>query len=90
MRGAARGRVRAAFLIGEAAGKIARALAGRVASELVGTLEEAVHRAHSLAEPDDAVLLAPACSSFDQFRDFEERGDRFKQLVRTLPETGAP
>jgi len=88
--GAARGRVRAALLIGEAAGKIAGALADRVASERVGTLEEAVHRAHSLAEPGDAVLLAPACTSLDQFRNFEERGDRFKQLVHALPETREP
>jgi len=83
---AARENVRTALLIGEAAGKIARALSGRVAFELVETLEEAVHRAHSLAEPGDAVVLAPACASFDQFKGFEERGDQFMKLVRALPE----
>jgi UDP-N-acetylmuramoylalanine--D-glutamate ligase len=83
---AAREHVRAALLIGEAAGKIAEALGDRVAFERVATLEEAVHRAHSLARPGDVVLLAPACASFDQFAGFEERGDRFKQFVHALPE----
>jgi UDP-N-acetylmuramoylalanine--D-glutamate ligase len=85
---AARGRVRAALLIGEAAGKIAQALTDHVACQRVGTLEEAVHRAHSLAEPGDVVVLAPACASFDQFADFEDRGDQFRQLVNALPEAG--
>ena len=84
---AARGKVRSALLIGEAAGKIARALSGRVAFELVETLEEAVHRAHSLAEPGDVVVLAPACASFDQFTGFEDRGDQFIKCVHALPET---
>jgi UDP-N-acetylmuramoylalanine--D-glutamate ligase len=83
---AARGHVRAALLIGEAAGKIAQALTDHVACQSVGTLEEAVHRAHSLAEPGDVVVLAPACASFDQFADFEDRGDQFRQLVHALPE----
>jgi UDP-N-acetylmuramoylalanine--D-glutamate ligase len=83
---AARGHVRAALLIGEAAGKIAQALTDHVACQRVGTLEEAVHRAHSLAEPGDVVVLAPACASFDQFADFEDRGDQFRQLVHALPE----
>jgi UDP-N-acetylmuramoylalanine--D-glutamate ligase len=84
---AARGRVRSALLIGEAAGKIARTLTDRVAFELVETLEEAVHRAHSLAEPGDVVVLAPACASFDQFTGFEDRGDQFMKFVHALPET---
>jgi UDP-N-acetylmuramoylalanine--D-glutamate ligase len=87
---AARGRVRTALLIGEAAGKIAQALADRVTFELVGTLDEAVDRAHSLAEPGDAVVLAPACASFDQFTGFEDRGDQFRKLVHALPETREP
>ncbi len=86
----ARSHVRAAVLIGEAAAKIAAALGDRVATELAGTLEEAVRRAHSLARPGDVVLLAPACASFDQFADFEERGERFRQLVHALPERGNP
>jgi UDP-N-acetylmuramoylalanine--D-glutamate ligase len=84
---AASRQVRAALLIGEAADKIARALADRVALERVATLREAVHRAHALAMPGDVVLLAPACASFDQFAGFEDRGDQFRQFVHALPET---
>jgi UDP-N-acetylmuramoylalanine--D-glutamate ligase len=84
---AASGRVRTALLIGEAAGKIAASLTGRVAFEHTGTLEEAVHRAHSLAEPGDAVVLAPACACFDQFAGFEDRGEQFRELVQALPES---
>jgi UDP-N-acetylmuramoylalanine--D-glutamate ligase len=80
------GRVRSALLIGEAAEKIARALAGRIAFERVETLEEAVHRAHSLAEAGDAIVLAPGCASFDQFAGFEDRGDQFVKLVHALSE----
>ena len=79
--------LRAALLIGEAAEKIAGALTDRVAVELVENLEEAVHRAHSLAEPGDVVVLAPACASFDQFTGFEDRGNQFMKFVHALPET---
>jgi UDP-N-acetylmuramoylalanine--D-glutamate ligase len=81
----AEGRVRVALLVGEAAPALAEALAGRVPCETVGTLEAAVRRAHALAEPGDVVLLSPACASFDQFRNFEERGDRFRAAVHALP-----
>jgi len=50
-----------------------------------GTLGDAVMQAAALAQPGDAVLLAPACASFDMFRDFEDRGDQFKAAVRDLP-----
>ncbi|MEA3340783.1 MAG: UDP-N-acetylmuramoyl-L-alanine--D-glutamate ligase, partial [Chloroflexota bacterium] len=50
----------------------------------VGTLEEAVEAAARLARPGDAVLLSPGGTSFDAFRDFAERGDRFKELVKLL------
>jgi UDP-N-acetylmuramoylalanine--D-glutamate ligase len=83
----AQGRLRSALLIGEAAEKIAGALTGRVAFELVETLEAAVHRAHALARPGDVVVLAPACASFDQFSGFEDRGHQFIGFVRALPET---
>jgi UDP-N-acetylmuramoylalanine--D-glutamate ligase len=79
------GGVRRALLIGEAAPRIAAALAGRVALESVGTLAAAVARAHELAQPGDVVLLSPACASFDQFRNFEHRGERFRELVLALP-----
>ena len=53
--------------------------------ERVGTLERAVERARSIAQPGDVVLLAPACSSYDQFANYEERGERFRELVSHAP-----
>ena len=78
---AARGRVRRALLIGEAAHRFERDLADAVACEVVGDLETAVARAAAIAHAGDAVLLAPACASFDQFRSFEDRGETFTRLV---------
>lgn len=77
-------RVRAAVLLGEAAGKLKDALAGRVESVVAASMEEAVRCAARLAHEGDVVLLAPACASQDQFRDFEERGERFRSAVRAL------
>jgi UDP-N-acetylmuramoylalanine--D-glutamate ligase len=74
-----------AYLIGEAADEIAEALAGagvRFADS--GSLEQAVADAFADAEPGEVVLLSPACASYDQFRDFEERGERFRDLVAAL------
>jgi UDP-N-acetylmuramoylalanine--D-glutamate ligase len=81
---ALRTRGRAALLIGESAEKIAADLGGSVASVKAGTLDRAVQLAADRAEPGDVVLLAPACSSFDQFENYEERGRAFKQLVAQL------
>jgi len=86
----ARGRVRVALLIGEAAPLFERALAGQVPTERVGELDKAVARAAALAQPGDAVLLAPACSSFDQFQSFEDRGRQFVAAVQRLESTGSP
>jgi len=77
------GRVRKAYLIGEAASDFARTLDGKVAYEISGTLENAVASA-SREAGDGVVLLSPACASFDQFRDFEHRGDVFRDLVAKL------
>ena len=79
------GRARRAYLIGEAARDLAVALelAG-VHHELSGDLETAVRTAASKARPGEIVLLAPACASYDQFRDFEERGDTFRRLAQEL------
>jgi UDP-N-acetylmuramoylalanine--D-glutamate ligase len=81
-------RVRHAFLIGEAAESFGHALAGRVPYTQSGDLASAVRHAANAAWADLAggavVLLAPACASFDQFRDFEERGETFKRLVGEL------
>ncbi|MGH9680038.1 MAG: hypothetical protein ACRD4Y_08815, partial [Candidatus Acidiferrales bacterium] len=57
-------------------------LHGAVAVEHAGTLDRAVKLAIDRAKPGDVVLLAPACSSFDQFENYEQRGRVFKQLVR--------
>jgi UDP-N-acetylmuramoylalanine--D-glutamate ligase len=81
---AAEGRVRAAVLLGEAAGTLEDALAGRVETHSVACLEQAVSAAARLARAGDVVLLAPACASQDQFRDFEERGERFRTAVAEL------
>jgi UDP-N-acetylmuramoylalanine--D-glutamate ligase len=87
----AAGRVRAAVLIGEAAEKLAAALAGRVEVHRAAAIDEAVRRAAELARPGDVVLLSPACASQDQFRDFEERGERFREAVTALAgAAGAP
>jgi UDP-N-acetylmuramoylalanine--D-glutamate ligase len=79
----------ACYLIGEAAKRMASELApaaeaGVEISDL-GTLERAVEAAAADAEPGEVVLLSPACASFDAFKDFEERGDRFRELVEALP-----
>ncbi len=80
---AARGRVERAFLIGEAAPELAEAL-GELPHETSGDLGTAVAAAAAAARPGDVVLLSPACASYDQFRDFEERGDEFRRLVTAL------
>jgi len=68
--------------IGEAARVIEEALAGTAPIENRGTMERAVTRAAELARPGDTVLLSPACASFDQYRNFEERGAHFAALAR--------
>ena len=80
-----------AFLIGEAAGDFEAALAPHAAVENSGDLATATASAFAAARqavangaPEAVVLLSPACASFDQFRDFEQRGDHFKALVASL------
>jgi UDP-N-acetylmuramoylalanine--D-glutamate ligase len=75
----------AVYLIGEAAPELRRVLIGR-GIELVdaGTLERAVRIAASVAGAGDVVLLSPACASYDQFADYEARGERFRALVEAL------
>jgi UDP-N-acetylmuramoylalanine--D-glutamate ligase len=82
-------RIRKAYLIGEAAGEFAATLGAGVPHEIDGTLDKALAAASrdadvsAVAEP--VVLLSPACASFDQYRNFEVRGDAFRELVRALP-----
>jgi UDP-N-acetylmuramoylalanine--D-glutamate ligase len=78
-----RGRAKAVIAYGQAAPQIERELADRVSLLRVdGGFEEVVRTAARIAESGDVVLLAPACASFDMFRDYEERGERFMELVR--------
>jgi UDP-N-acetylmuramoylalanine--D-glutamate ligase len=77
-------KARGVVLIGEAAERLARVFNGFSRLERAESLESAVSKAFALAQPGDAVLLSPACSSFDMFQDFEERGRCFKVAVRSL------
>ena len=78
-----------ALLIGVAADKIEKQIAGSVAIEQAGTLERAVETAAHAARAGDVVLLAPACASFDQFQNYEHRGRVFKELVHQLERQAA-
>jgi UDP-N-acetylmuramoylalanine--D-glutamate ligase len=82
-------RIRKAYLIGEAAQEFAGTLGTAVPHETDGTLDKALAAASRDAETSTAaepvVLLSPACASFDQYRNFEVRGDAFRDLVRALP-----
>ena len=84
LRQALRDHARMALLIGTAADKIEADLAGVIPMERAETLARAVEMASRHARPGDVVLLAPACASFDQFENYEQRGRVFKQLVREL------
>ncbi|WP_194744576.1 UDP-N-acetylmuramoyl-L-alanine--D-glutamate ligase [Thermaurantiacus tibetensis] len=81
------GNVRAAYLVGEAAARFAAILAPHVPVVRSGTVEQAVRDAARAARPGETVLLAPACASFDQFRDYAERGEAFRAAVEALGET---
>ncbi len=83
-------KVRAAFVLGEAGPALAELLRGRTHVERVADLEAAVEGAARLAAPGDVVLLAPACSSLDQFRNAEERGERFRSAVAALARDREP
>lgn len=86
---AMRGKVRILFTLGKTAEKIERAVREELGDDAmpiqrVESLEQAVMRSHEEARPGDTVLLSPASASYDMFRNFEERGRRFKQLVREM------
>jgi UDP-N-acetylmuramoylalanine--D-glutamate ligase len=82
--GALREKGRAAVLLGEAADRIALAIADAVPTVRARTIDDAVRESARLAVRGDAVLLSPACSSFDMFRDYKHRGDEFVRAVREL------
>jgi len=81
---AAEGRVRYAVLLGEAKDMLAKAFEGTVPYSICENMEEAVTGAFSQALSGDVVLLSPACSSFDQFRDYAHRGRIFRAAVERL------
>ena len=75
--------VESIHVIGESAEALAQVLPSALRDE---TLERAVHHAARLAQPGDVVLLSPACASFDQFENFEQRGEAFRAIVEALPD----
>jgi UDP-N-acetylmuramoylalanine--D-glutamate ligase len=79
----------AAVLIGAAASAMKQALAPRVPVVQAATMDDAVQAACGIAKHGDIVLLSPACASFDMFRDYHDRGERFTAAVRALPEAEA-
>jgi UDP-N-acetylmuramoylalanine--D-glutamate ligase len=80
---------RAVVVIGEAAELIARAVGSRVPLIRAESMADAVDKAFSAAQPGDAVLLSPACSSFDMFKSYADRGDRFVSAVQRLAQNHA-
>ncbi len=84
-----RARVKCVYTIGAAAAKIESHIQSAAEIDHAETLETAVQHAAAVAKPGDVVLLAPACSSFDQFQNYEHRGQVFKEAVRFLVETPA-
>jgi UDP-N-acetylmuramoylalanine--D-glutamate ligase len=78
------GNVVAAYTIGEAGPRFAEILAPHVPVTRSEMLCEAVRHAIAAAQPGEVVMLSPACASFDQFRDFEARGDAFRDIVAAL------
>lgn len=83
-------RARAVVAIGESKALVRDALAGAVPVHEAGSLEDAVRTAFDLARPHGVVLLAPACASFDMFRDYAERGRKFKEEVARIAGTERP
>jgi UDP-N-acetylmuramoylalanine--D-glutamate ligase len=74
--------IRTVYVIGETADELARAIPDVVRA---GDLATAVERAAAAGQPGDVVLLSPACASYDQYANFEQRGEEFKRLVANLP-----
>jgi UDP-N-acetylmuramoylalanine--D-glutamate ligase len=84
MRDLVKEKTRGVITIGAAAGRIAEALDGAAKLVPAGDMDRAVRYAREHAQAGDTVLLSPACASFDQYRNFEHRGEHFEELVRAL------
>jgi UDP-N-acetylmuramoylalanine--D-glutamate ligase len=84
MRDLVKDKTRAVLTIGKAAERIGEALSGSADIVPAGDMAGAVRWARENAKPGETVLLSPACASFDQFRNFEHRGEVFEELVRAL------
>ena len=80
------GKVRAVLLLGEMAERMEKAWSGGTPCRRVKDLGEAVQRAAEMAREGESVLLSPGCSSYDQFKNFEERGEKYRQCVIALPQ----
>jgi UDP-N-acetylmuramoylalanine--D-glutamate ligase len=79
-------KARAVVLLGEARARMAEELSGAAPIVSADTLSDAVRAAADAARPGDVVVFSPACSSFDMFRNFEERGEAFRRAVMEIPE----
>ena len=84
----ARTKARKVLAIGKAGPAVTKALSAGVPCDAAGTVERAVEIAAAEGRPGDVVLLSPACASYDQFRNYEHRGEVFEALVLALPEAG--
>lgn len=69
---------------GEAGGEIATAIGDAVRLDITSSLNQAVASAHKIASPGDIILMSPGCASFDEFKNFEDRGEKFIQMVEAL------
>jgi UDP-N-acetylmuramoylalanine--D-glutamate ligase len=78
------GNIAAAYTIGDAGPMFAELLAPYMPVKRSEMMAEAIREAIAVARPGDIVMLSPACASFDQFRDYEARGDAFRQIVEAL------
>ena len=79
-----KGRCKAVVAFGEAGGKVEQDLKGKVKVVRGGSFAEVLEKARKLAQPGDAVLLSPACSSYDMFRNYEDRGAQFRAAVEAM------
>ena len=69
---------------GEAGGEIATAIGDAVRLDITSSLNQAVASAHKIASPGDIILMSPGCASFDEFKNFEDRGEKFIKMVNEL------